>query len=133
MILSLASRSSNYSHLLGHGLSRSVHPCIQMISSCSCTQVNKTSVSCAPSSIYLSRLLDFTPMCRSASSRRSDEKRKILPQWLVFSPASFKDFREYLGMPLSVTKLPKSELQPLVDAMANRLPTWKVRLLNHVE
>jgi hypothetical protein len=35
----------------------------------------------------------------------------------------------YLGMPLSLKKLPKAALQPLVDKMADKLPTWKGRLL----
>lgn len=36
----------------------------------------------------------------------------------------------YLGIPLAVSKLPKSALQPLVDRVADRLPTWKGHLMN---
>lgn len=36
----------------------------------------------------------------------------------------------YLGIPLSVSRLPKSALQPLVDRVADRLPTWKGQLMN---
>lgn len=36
----------------------------------------------------------------------------------------------YLGIPLSVAKLPKTTLQPLVDRVADRLPTWKGKLMN---
>jgi hypothetical protein len=35
----------------------------------------------------------------------------------------------YLGIPLSTKKLPKSALQPLVDKVADNLPTWKGQLL----
>jgi hypothetical protein len=31
---------------------------------------------------------------------------------------------KYLGMPLSVSKLPKTALQPLVDRVADKLPAW---------
>jgi hypothetical protein len=35
----------------------------------------------------------------------------------------------YLGIPLSVTKLPCSAWQSLIDSVADKLPTWKVKLL----
>jgi hypothetical protein len=37
----------------------------------------------------------------------------------------------YLGVPLSMFKLPRSSLQPIVDKMAGTLPTWKGKLLHH--
>jgi len=37
---------------------------------------------------------------------------------------------KYLGIPLSITKLRKVHLQPLVDKIGNCLPTWKSNLLN---
>jgi hypothetical protein len=37
----------------------------------------------------------------------------------------------YLGIPLSVHKIPKSALQPLVDWVADKLPTWKGSLMQH--
>ena len=36
----------------------------------------------------------------------------------------------HLGIPLDVRKIGKSALQPLVDKVAERLPTWKAALLN---
>jgi hypothetical protein len=39
---------------------------------------------------------------------------------------------KYLGVPLSIYQLKKSDLQPLVDSVADRLPTWKSRLMNIV-
>ena len=36
----------------------------------------------------------------------------------------------YLGVPLSVYKLCRSEEQFLIDAVASRIPTWKGNLLN---
>jgi hypothetical protein len=37
---------------------------------------------------------------------------------------------KYLGVPLSVHKLLKSDLQPLADSVADRLPPWKARLMS---
>lgn len=36
----------------------------------------------------------------------------------------------YLGIHMSVTKLDKAHIQPMVDVVVDRLPTWKVRLMN---
>jgi hypothetical protein len=38
---------------------------------------------------------------------------------------------KYLVVPLSVHKLHKADLQLLVDSVADRLPTWKSRLMSH--
>lgn len=37
---------------------------------------------------------------------------------------------KYLGIPLSVHKLQKADIQPVIDKVADRLPTWKSGLLN---
>jgi hypothetical protein len=37
---------------------------------------------------------------------------------------------KYLGMSLSVNKLPKIALQPLIDRMADPLPAWKGHLMH---
>jgi hypothetical protein len=37
---------------------------------------------------------------------------------------------KYLGIPLSVTRLPQSALHPLIDKVADRLPVWKGRLMH---
>jgi hypothetical protein len=37
---------------------------------------------------------------------------------------------KYLGLPLSVTKLPKSTLQPLANKVTDWLPTWKGKLMH---
>lgn len=37
---------------------------------------------------------------------------------------------KYLGIPLLIYKLSKADLQPLIDTIADRLPTWKAGLLN---
>jgi hypothetical protein len=36
----------------------------------------------------------------------------------------------YLGVPLSLGRLPRAAMQPLIDKVANQIPTWKGRLLN---
>jgi hypothetical protein len=48
-------------------------------------------------------------------------------------PCSIAHFPfKYLGVPLSIFKLKHSELQPLVDAVADRLPSWKTGLLSRL-
>jgi hypothetical protein len=39
---------------------------------------------------------------------------------------------KYLGVPLSVHTLTKSDMQPLVDSVADRLPIWKAGLMSRV-
>ena len=52
-------------------------------------------------------------------------------QLLAHFPGRIDPFPiKYLGIPLGLRKLSKSDLQPLVDKVANRLPTWKAGLLN---
>jgi hypothetical protein len=48
----------------------------------------------------------------------------LLPNQLSHFPI------RYLGIPLFITKLPKSTFQPLIDRMVDALPTWKGRLMN---
>ena len=38
---------------------------------------------------------------------------------------------KYLGIPLGLRRLSKAALQPLVDKVANKLPSWKANLMNH--
>lgn len=46
-------------------------------------------------------------------------------------PCTCSDFPlKYLGIPLSVNELPKAALQPLLDQVADHLPTWKGQLMN---
>jgi len=46
-------------------------------------------------------------------------------------PAEIADFPvKYLGLPLTVGRLRKAHLQPLVDRVAAYIPTWKASLLN---
>ena len=50
---------------------------------------------------------------------------------LHFFPGKLAPFPvNYLGIPLAPNKLKKSDLQPLVDKVANCLPAWKASLLN---
>jgi hypothetical protein len=37
---------------------------------------------------------------------------------------------KYLGIPLSVSKLPRTSLQPLLDRVADKLPAWRGRLMH---
>lgn len=46
-------------------------------------------------------------------------------------PARISDFPiTYLGLPLSITRLRKAHLQPLVDRVGASIPTWKSNLMN---
>jgi hypothetical protein len=48
-----------------------------------------------------------------------------------FFPCAMVEFPiKYLGLPLSVSKLPKLAWQPLVDCVADRLPSWKGNLMH---
>jgi hypothetical protein len=48
----------------------------------------------------------------------------------VFPCQAVQFLVKYLGIPLSVTRLPRSALVPLVDRMADKLPVWKGRLMH---
>lgn len=50
--------------------------------------------------------------------------QQVFPCQLVPFPC------KYLGIPLSIYKLSKTDIQPLVDAVGDRLPTWKSGLIN---
>lgn len=46
-------------------------------------------------------------------------------------PCEIIDFPcKYLGLPLSVKKLTKAQVQPIIDRIADQLPGWKSDLLN---
>jgi len=46
-------------------------------------------------------------------------------------PCSVREFPcSYLGLPLHTRPLRRVDIQPLIDKIANRLPSWKARLIN---
>jgi hypothetical protein len=48
-------------------------------------------------------------------------------------PCNLAEFPcHYLGLPLSLKKLTKDQLQPLVDKIADQLPGWKTDLLTRL-
>jgi hypothetical protein len=56
-----------------------------------------------------------------------EEDRVILQENL---PCRISDFPcKYLGVPLSPHKLTRNQIQPLIDKIADRLPSWKADLL----
>ena len=56
-----------------------------------------------------------------------DEDREILQ---VYLPCQLVDFPcKYLGVPLSLQKLTKAQIQPIIDKIADQLPSWKADLL----
>lgn len=66
--------------------------------------------------------------CQASPIRCSDEHLQVVA---ANFPCIISEFpMKYLGIPLSVTKLPKSALQPLLDQIADHLPAWKGRQMN---
>jgi hypothetical protein len=59
----------------------------------------------------------------------SDDKKTLVQQLL---PCEMSDFPcRYLGLPLSLKKLTRDQLQPIIDRIAYHLPSWKEgRLVN---
>jgi hypothetical protein len=58
--------------------------------------------------------------------RCSDEERNLVQ----FLPCQVSDFPcRYLGLPLSLKKLTRDQLQPYIDKIADQLPDWKADLL----
>ena len=50
---------------------------------------------------------------------------------LTFFPGKLGSFPiTYLGIPLAISRLKKTDLQPLVDRVANCLPAWKAQLIS---
>jgi len=39
---------------------------------------------------------------------------------------------KYLGLPLSLKKLPKEQVQPIIDRIADQLPGWKANLMTKI-
>jgi hypothetical protein len=63
--------------------------------------------------------------CQLMPIRCNQEERQLA---LESFPCQLADFPvRYLGIPLSVSKLPKSSLQLVADKVAERLPVWKGR------
>jgi hypothetical protein len=65
----------------------------------------------------------------------SDVMSNRLPSLRAFLHVSLQIFHAStlgLGLPLSLNKLPKSQIQTIVDKMASMLSWWKVELMNRV-
>jgi hypothetical protein len=63
------------------------------------------------------------------SIRCSEEMVAVVQQVFPCVVAPFPC--KYLGIPLSLRRLKRSEEQPLVDSVAARIPTWNSGLLTH--
>jgi hypothetical protein len=58
--------------------------------------------------------------------RCSDNEKTVVQQFL---PCELLDFPcRYLGLPLSLKKLTRLQLQPIIDKIADQLPSWKADL-----
>jgi hypothetical protein len=83
----------------------------------------------------------LTLFSKTSGLRTNVQKSSVLPircdeQTLATAksllPCQFADFPcKYLGLPLTLNKLPKSQVQTIVDRMASMLPGWKAELMNH--
>lgn len=59
--------------------------------------------------------------------RCGEQERDTLQQLL---PCELSEFPcRYLGLPLSLKKLSRSQIQPIIDWIADRLPGWKAELM----
>lgn len=67
--------------------------------------------------------------CVATPIRCSEEMVATVQQVFPCVVSSFPC--KYLGIPLSLTRLRRSEEQPLIDSIAARIPTWKSGLLTH--
>jgi hypothetical protein len=54
-----------------------------------------------------------------------------LHNWLPCELASFPC--KYLGLPLSLKKLPKNQVQPIIDRVADQLSGWKADIMTRVD
>lgn len=66
--------------------------------------------------------------CQYTPIQCTEDQLQVVAQILPCQRTSFPC--RYLGIPLTIYALRKVDLQPLVDAVANRLPTWKAGLIN---
>jgi hypothetical protein len=64
----------------------------------------------------------FTPI--QCTEEQIELVQQVFPCQLVHFPCT------YLGVPLSIQALNKADLQPLVDIIADRLPTWRGHLMS---
>lgn len=67
--------------------------------------------------------------CVDTPIRCSEELMQVVQQVFPCVLAQFPC--KYLGIPLSLKRLRRADEQPLVDAVAVRIPTWKSGLLTH--
>jgi hypothetical protein len=66
----------------------------------------------------------FTPI------RCTEEHIALVMQWFPYQLVHFPC--RYLGVPLSIYKLKRGDLMPLVEAITDRLPTWKSSFMSRV-
>jgi hypothetical protein len=85
-------------------------------------------------------LLDMLQLFGEASGLKTNvQKSSVLPiqcqedrQTIeTLLPCQLLEFScRYLGLPLSLHKLTKAQIQPIIDKVADQLPGWKADLLN---
>lgn len=82
--------------------------------------------------IFVHALGLMTNMQKSSITpiRCNEEELEVIVNVL---PCEIKDFPcSYLGLPLNVKKLSKTDLHALVDKVADDLPMWKASLMNRI-
>jgi len=93
-----------------------------------------------PEAADISVTLDILNLFGEASGLRTNlQKCSVLPirceesELEVISsmlPCNLSDFPcRYLGLPLSLKKLTKAQVQPIIDRIADQLPGWKADLM----
>jgi hypothetical protein len=66
--------------------------------------------------------------CQFTPIRCSEEQITVVTQWFPCQLVHFPC--KYLSIPLSIHKLKWEDLMPLMDSVADRLPTWKSRFMS---
>jgi hypothetical protein len=93
-----------------------------------------------PSVADIEVILDILWLFGQASGHQTNiQKSSVLPihcldndRGIIQShlPCQIVDFPcKYLGVPLSLQRLTKAQIQPIIDKIAHQLPSWKVDLL----
>jgi hypothetical protein len=95
-----------------------------------------------PNAADINLSLQLLDLFGDASGLRTNvQKSNVLPIHCVeddlaliqnLLPCEMLEFPcKYLGLPLTIKKLTKTQVQPIIDKIADQLPGWKADLMTH--
>jgi hypothetical protein len=96
-----------------------------------------------PDAANVNLINDLLSLFRKASGLHTNiQKSSVVPIWCdnqtiaaakELLPCEFVDFLcKYLGLPLSIKKLTRAQIQSVIDKVASSLPGWMAELMNRV-